>query len=96
MTDTVKKPNILKKILLIALAVDVVWAAIIATFSSTIISQVGSGAGADQTATTLATVLGWLIAFVGGFIQGAIFMVVIGGFIFVGLFLYAMLTKKSS
>ncbi len=74
----------MRKLIAIALVLDVIWAFIIATFGVSLLSMAGGAAGASGAAATTASVLGWIIAFVIAFFQGAIFMFVIGMFVVVG------------
>lgn len=78
----------MKKLIAIALVLDVIWAAIIATFFGSVLSLAGGAAGASGAAATTAGVLGWIIAFVIALLQGAIFMFVIGfiAIVFIGVF----------
>lgn len=84
----------MSKLIAIALVLDVIWAAIIATFGVSVLSMAGGAAGASGAAATTAGVLGWIIGFVIAFLQGAIFMVVLGFFVVVGIMLFG--GKKSN
>ncbi|MEZ4488454.1 MAG: hypothetical protein R3F51_12750 [Cyanobacteriota/Melainabacteria group bacterium] len=88
MSQEPNKSNPFKKIFLVALVLDLLWATLIATFGATILGQVGTIGGAAEGATQTVTVLGWLITFIIAFFQGAIFMVVLGGFAVVLLLLF--------
>lgn len=84
----------MRKILAIALVLDIIWAAVIATFFGSVLSIAGGAAGAAGAAATTAGVLGWIIAFVIAFFQGAVFMFVIGMFVVVFALIFG--GKKSS
>lgn len=68
-----------------AIALDLVWAVLVATFAATVLNTAGGAAGAGATAVSVATVSAWLIAFVIGLLQGAVFMFVLAVFAWVGM-----------
>jgi hypothetical protein len=85
--------NPLKTVAKIAVVLDLLWAVLVATFYSTVVHTVGGAAGAGSVALGVGTVASWLIAFLIAMFQGAIFIVVISVFIFVGI---AIFGKKKS
>ncbi len=74
MTNNKSGSGFIKKLLLFYVLLDLVWAALVATFGATILSQIGMVGGAGEGATQAATILGWLITFIIAFFQGAIFL----------------------
>lgn len=87
-----KIPTILKW----AIAIDVAWAILVATFAATILNTAGGVAGATSTAISLATVSAWLIAFVIGLLQGAVFIFVLTVFAWVGMTIFRSEKKNLS
>lgn len=94
--NTTTKSNPFKKLFLIYLVVDLVWAFIVATFGATILGSIGAAGGASGAATGTVTVLGWIITFVAAFIQGAIFLCVLTAFVFVFYMIYVALTRNNN
>lgn len=77
-----------------AIGLDIAWAALVATFATTVFNTAGGAAGATSTAISLGTISAWLIAFVIGLMQGAVFIAVLSVFAWVGINLFAS-TKRS-
>lgn len=94
-TNSSRGSSFLKKYLAVCLVLDVIWAALIATFGATILHAIGIGAGADAGVTTTASVLGWIIAFVFGFLQGGIFLLVFSLIGFIALAFFGSGRSKS-
>lgn len=85
----------LLKLFKYAVIADVIWACLLATFQAVVFAEAGGALGASGLGTTLGTILAWVITFVIGLFQGAIFMVVAAGFVFVIAMFYTMLKSKS-
>ncbi|MGD9684512.1 MAG: hypothetical protein AB7W16_25390 [Candidatus Obscuribacterales bacterium] len=94
MSDSKQKSGFLKKLLVVYVVIDIIWAALVATFGATILSQIGTMGGAGEGATQVATGLGWVITFIVALFQGAIFLGVFTGFAFVIMLLIALLSNK--
>jgi len=89
-----KTNNPLKSILKVAVVLDLLWAILFATVSATMINAVGGVAGAGSTSVGIATVGAWLLTFFIAMFQGAVFFIVLGGFIFAGFVIFGK--KKTS
>ena len=79
--DQKTKTSALSNVLRLAFGVDLLWAIVVATFNAILLSEAGNAFGGSTVGTIFGVALGWLISFVIAFIQGAIFMVVLGGFV---------------
>lgn len=88
-----KAPPAIRKLMLVALAADVVWGFVVATFGAGVLEHVNMQIGVDGTFTV---VLLWIIAFIAGFIQGAIFIGVGGVFLTIILVVIAVATGKKN
>lgn len=81
MSDAPKTNNVLAKVLTYAVLADILWALLFATLQAVVLAEAGGVVGASTVGTTVAVVITWIIGFVIGLLQGAVFMIVIGGFI---------------
>jgi hypothetical protein len=90
------KKNPLKTILKVYVVLDLLWAALIATFYSTVVHTIGGAAGAGSAALGVGTVASWIIAFLIALFQGAIFLGVISVFIVVGIALFGGAKKSGN
>src|SRR5207253_2037368 len=83
--------NPFKKIAVTLLAIDVIWATIMATFGARLITQLGLAAGSDPGVSYVTGVSGWIITFFAALFQGGIFLAVGSVFFTIGLVLYSKL-----
>jgi len=83
--------NPIKKIAVTLLALDVLWATIMATFGARLITQLGLAAGSDPGLSYVSGVSGWIITFFAALFQGGIFLLVGSVFFTIGLVLYSKL-----
>lgn len=77
-----------------AFVADVIWAVLLATLQAIVLAETGGVLGTSVGGTTAAAILAWIITFVIAFTQGAVFLIVIGGFIFVGALILSGGFKK--
>lgn len=87
--------KMLRKVLKYAVIADIIWALLLATFQAVVFAEAGNALGASGLGTTLGTVLAWVITFVIGLFQGAVFMIVAAGFVFVITMFVVMLKSKA-
>lgn len=71
----------MKKVLVIAAVLDVIWALVVATFGAALLGGLGDAAGVGSTTVAVGSVLGWIITFVIALFQGAVFLAVFGVFV---------------
>jgi len=86
-----KAPPIVGKAMLTGVGIAAAWGVIFATFLNGVFDRVTTVNGIDS---VFSGVLFWIISFVAAFFQGLIFLVVISGFIGIGLFLFAVLRNQ--
>ncbi|CAM6000053.1 unnamed protein product [Sphagnum balticum] len=79
---------------LVCLIADLLWAALMGTFASSILAQFGIHVGAAAGATSLGAVLLWIIGFVAAFCQGAVFLAVGTLFLACAFCIYVFLSHK--
>ena len=77
--------NPIKKIAVTLLAIDVIWATIMATFGARLITQLGLAAGSDPGLSYVSGFSGWIITFLAALFQGGIFLAVGSVFFTIGL-----------
>ncbi|MBK9771036.1 MAG: hypothetical protein IPP57_09460 [Candidatus Obscuribacter sp.] len=83
--------NPIKKIAVTLLAIDVIWATIMATFGARLITQLGLAAGSDPGLSYVSGFSGWIITFLAALFQGGIFLAVGSVFFTIGLVVYSRL-----
>ncbi|MBK9622285.1 MAG: hypothetical protein IPO31_24135 [Candidatus Obscuribacter sp.] len=83
--------NPIKKIAVTLLAIDVIWATIMATFGARLITQLGLAAGSDPGLSYVSGFSGWIITFLAALFQGGIFLAVGSVFFTIGLVIYSKL-----
>ena len=83
--------NPIKKIAVTLLAIDVIWATIMATFGARLITQLGLAAGSDPGLSYVSGFSGWIITFFAALFQGGIFLAVGSVFFTIGLVIYSKL-----
>jgi len=87
-----KARQFLNRYALVCLGLDLLWAALVGTFFSSVLAHFGIYAGAAASATTLGAVLLWIIGFIVAFFQGAVCLTVGSLFLGAGVILYSILT----
>lgn len=87
-------PEILQKVVKIALLANLAWAGLVATFGASLVGGLGTVPGASELAAKVGAFTGWIIMFIAAYLQGLVFLFVGAGFGLVLLLLYIVLTKK--
>jgi hypothetical protein len=89
-----KARQFLNRYALVCLGLDLLWAALVGTFASSILAHFGIYIGAAANATTLGAVLLWIIGFIAAFFQGAVFITVGSLLLGAAIILYSILTTS--